>query len=167
MFMVKIIRLNNKDISKFRRLFINIFDEGFSYYPKSAKSFILRSWTPSKIKVKLATENRLFLMAEENSVPVGLLVGKKYLSGLSTILWLGVLKKFRGKGIGKMLVFRWEAWSVANKALRLRAATTNPENDSFYTKLGYQKSAKTWKNDWGTKQIVYLKNPNLLKPRLF
>lgn len=164
--MIRIIKLKNKDIAKFRRLFVKIFDEGFSYYPKKARFYILKSWTPSKITAKLATENRLFLMAEENGVSLGLLVGKKYLSGLSTILWLGVLKRFRGRGIGKKLIFYWEAWSVAKRATKLRAATTSPENESFYTRLGYRKSAKTWKNDWGMKQIVFLKKSSLLKLRL-
>lgn len=157
--MGKIIELKNIDVLKFRRLFINIFDEGFSYYPKRAKSFILKSWTPSKIRSKLATQDRLFLIAEEGNMPVGFLIGKKYLSGLSTILWLGVLKKSSGKGIGKKLVFSWERWSHAQKASRLRAATTNPENDLFYTKLGYRKTDITWNNDWGMKQIVFIKNP--------
>jgi ribosomal protein S18 acetylase RimI-like enzyme len=155
--MVKIIRLKETDVSEFRKLFIRIIGEGFSYYPNNAKLYILKSWTSSKIALKLATSDRLFLIARENGVALGYLIGKKYQSGLSTILWLGVLNEFRKRGIGRKLVSEWESWSIANSANRLRAATTNPENDSFYSKLGYKKSDKTWNNDWGMKQIVYVK----------
>lgn len=158
--MVKIGRLRKSDIPGFCKLLLKIFDEGFSYYPKKAQIYNKKYWSQERLSDYLFKNSRLLLIAKDGQRPVGYLIGKYYSSGNSSILWLGVLPEFRGKGVGGRLVRFWEKWAVKKGAKRLRTSTANFDNERFYTNLGFAKLPVMERNDWGMKKLVFIKKEN-------
>jgi len=156
--MVKIEKLKKSDISKFHRLLISIFDEGFDYYPKHAQRYNKNHWTEALINRYFSNDDFLFLIAREDEKLVGYLIGKHFTPYRSTILWLGVIKLYQGRKIGSKLVEHWENWSKKKGARLLKFSTANFANEGFYRKLGYKKDFKIVKNDWGMKKLVFRKN---------
>jgi ribosomal protein S18 acetylase RimI-like enzyme len=159
---MKIIKEIKKDeIDLFVKLFQGVFKQGFRNYPLNAKKYILDLWNKSFIEGKLSSKDYLLLMATKNGDPVGLLIAKYYdKRSISYILWLGVLEKYQGYGIGSKLVDSWEKWAVKKGAHGLRASTSNFSNENFYKILGYNKYSKRVKNDWGMDKLVFLKKFN-------
>lgn len=160
--MIRIERLKGKDVFTFHKLLLKIFDEGFGYYPKRAQKYNKNYWNKTRLTEYVPREDILMLLARDGARAVGYLIGKYYESGKSLILWLGVISAYRGRGIGGNLVRNWERWSRCRGAYTLKASTANFENEKFYRSLGYQKSSKTVKNDWGMKKLVFLKQNAVL-----
>lgn len=146
---MKIRRLKKKEIRSFVLLFQKVFRESFKVYPKAAKRFTLLSWTPGRVLTKFKSTQRLFLVVENEDRLIGFLVGKKQKSGVGFIVFMGVLKKYQGKGLGQELVLRWENWAKRQKIHKLRATTTNSKNVRFYKKLKYVLEGKRKKDAWG------------------
>lgn len=157
--MVSVSRLQKKDIQIFRQLFVDIFKNGFEYYPKRAMNYVTEYWSEDVIDQRLSCPNYIFLMAQTDSSLVGYLIGKMYPSGRASILWLGVLANKRNMGVGRELVRTWEAWAKAEGAKILMLSTADYSNKGFYTRLGYKEQKETIKNDWGMKKLVFRKVP--------
>lgn len=155
--MIKIERLKIKDLSIFRKLLLKIFNEGFDYYPKNAQRYNKSHWSKKRLTEYLRRKDILMLLAWEGGKVVGYLLGKYYQSKKSSILWLGVINAYQGRGIGTKLVSSWECWSWRRGASILKASTANFENENFYKSLGFQKSPKIVKNDWGMSKLVFFK----------
>ncbi len=154
--MLKIEELQNKDISLFRTLLMEIFDEGFDYYPPEGQKYNKNHWTETLIGKYLKRDDFLFLLAAKDNKPVGYLIGKLTSYG-ATILWLGVLKDFRNRNIGSKLVNYWQDWAKLQGAELLKLSTADFQNEHFYQKLGFSKKTKLVKNDWGMEKIVFVK----------
>lgn len=72
------------------------------------------------------------------------------LVGVSVVIWksdtvvelknIAVLEKYRGKGIGKQLVFHAIEWARSNKALRIEVGTGNSSQLqlALYKKCGFK-----------------------------
>jgi GNAT superfamily N-acetyltransferase len=155
--MVKITKLGAQDVKIFRKLLITVFKEGFSYYPERAQDYNKKYWNVRRIGKYLVLKNRLLLLCKKDSEPIGFLIGKYYSTGKASILWLGVLKDFRGLGIGRELVTYWEGWAKQKGARTLRASTANFDNEKFYTKLRFKLSHVRERNDWGMEKLVFVK----------
>lgn len=150
-------KLEKTEIGFLRQLFIKIFEEGFTNYPPKAKKYILATWNLSELTKKRKNKSYLFLLAKENSLPVGYLIGKLYSDKLAVILWTGVLKTYQRRKIGSRMISRWEKWARENGATKLRASTSNFSNEKFYNELGFNKYPRIVKNDWGMDKLVFLK----------
>lgn len=155
--MVKITKLKEEEAGIFRELLLKIFVEGFGNYPAAAQKYNRNYWSLERLARYTHKRNILLLLAKDDSLPVGLLIGKYYSSGNSSILWFGILITQRGKGIGGRLVQGWEEWARQKGARRLRASSANFDNEKFYTKLGFTKLPVFERNDWGMKKLVFLK----------
>ncbi|MCJ7805629.1 GNAT family N-acetyltransferase [Patescibacteria group bacterium] len=155
--MVKITKLKEEEAGIFRKLLLKIFIESFSYYPLRAQKFNKRYWSVGRLTQYSHKKIILLLLAREASLPVGLLIGKYYSSGKSSILWLGVLITHRGKGIGAKLVKHWEEWAKAKGVHTFRTSTADFQNEKFYSKLGFTKSPGFEMDDWGMKKMVFIK----------
>jgi len=136
---------------------LKIFTEGFGDYPAVAQNYNKNYWSIERLAQYTHKKNILLLLAKDDSQPVGLLIGKYYSSGKSSILWLGVLITRREKGVGGRLVEHWERWAKNKGTYTLRVSTANFQNERFYTKLGFTKSPVLENNDWGMKKLVFLK----------
>jgi ribosomal protein S18 acetylase RimI-like enzyme len=155
--MIKIERLKIKDLSIFRRLLLKIFDEGFGYYPKNAQRYNKNHWSKKRLTEYLRKKDILMSLAWDGDEVVGYLIGEYYQSKKSSILWLGVVNAYRGRGIGTKLVCNWENWSGRKGASILKASTANFGNEKFYKSIGFHTSTKIVKNDWGMKKLVFIK----------
>jgi GNAT superfamily N-acetyltransferase len=155
--MIRIERLKKDDLPAFHNLLLKVFDDGFSYYPIIAQRYNKNHWSIKRIDEYLNNEDFLLLTAWDKNVQVGYLIGKYFQPNKSVILWLGVIGTRRGMGVGTKLVKRWELWSKGKGAETLKASTANFENERFYESLGFKKSSRIVKNDWGMKKIVFVK----------
>lgn len=156
--MIKIESLKKSDIHIFRKLLLEIFNNGFEYYPENARRYNKNHWDKFRIEKYLKNSDILMLVSREGNEAIGYLIGKYYYRlNKSSILWLGVRKDYREKGVGSKLEKSWEVWSRLKGARVLKASTANFENTKFYESLGFQKSLKIVKNDWGMKKLVFVK----------
>ena len=79
------------------------------------------------------------LMAEEGDGPVGWLRWNLFWDNTPFMNLLYLLDGFRGQGLGKALVSRWEADMAAQgHALVMTSTQSNEEAQHFYRGLGYR-----------------------------
>jgi len=155
--MIKIKRVDKKNTPIFRTLFLKLLENGFEYYAKKANAYNSKFWSHKRIREFISTSNHLIVIAFKDSLPVGYLVGKSYEDARSSILWMGVVAPFRGQGIGEKLIEYFEIWAKRRGVKIIRASTANFDNEKFYLKEGFKKLAKTTRNDWGMKKLVFIK----------
>lgn len=95
------------------------------------------------IKGMKSKENSCLLVAEENKQLVGYMLvvgGNATRNKHSAYLVIGILKDFRGKGIGTRMFNALEQWSALHhiKRLELTVATKNNAALSLYKKAGFE-----------------------------
>ncbi|SDQ56706.1 GNAT family N-acetyltransferase [Virgibacillus salinus] len=88
-------------------------------------------------------ENSTILVAEKDNELVGYLIvigGNAQRNKHSAYIVIGILKGYRGKGIGKQLINKLEQWAVNQNVSRLEltVVTKNEGALSLYKKLGFE-----------------------------
>ena len=131
---IEIKSLEGKNWLEFWALFSQTVSQDFSFYPPEA---IKRFLDEEKIK-KNWGQSKEILVAFKNNEIVGFLIAIDSGGGVSFCNWLGVERKSRRQGIGKNLVQVWEKWAKQRKCYKLRAQTSQRENQLFWESLGFQ-----------------------------
>ncbi|SEQ28984.1 Protein N-acetyltransferase, RimJ/RimL family [Virgibacillus subterraneus] len=88
-------------------------------------------------------ENSTILVAEKDNELVGYLIvigGNAQRNKHSAYIVIGILKGYRGKGIGKQLINKLEQWAVNQNVSRLEltVVTKNEGALSLYKNLGFE-----------------------------
>ena len=83
----------------------------------------------------------LFLVSEEGDEVIGYILGEKEKAGLSSLNLMAVDKKYRGKGIGKLLLNKFceNSKKIGLKEIYLFAPKWNKKTLNFYEKNGFFK----------------------------
>lgn len=86
--------------------------------------------------------NSIILVAETGNELVGFLIafgGKARRNKHSAYIVIGILKEYRGQGVGSKLFEKLERWSLSNNIhrLELTVVTQNKSGLSLYRKMGF------------------------------
>ena len=149
----KIEKLQASQISRFHRLFVELMREGFDYAPKIKEYFITRRYTVANFKYWLKNDYKGVLVAEEKDI-IGFLVYDMPYGGVLLCRWLGVLKEYRGRGAGKMLVEQAvrEAKALGCHKIELAGHLKAKE---FYEKCGFKLEGFREKSYFGEDQYLF------------
>ena len=99
--------------------------------------------TKKQLAYILSKPNDIIFIAEADGIVVGYIHGSDYdctySRPLKNILSFGILEKYRGKGIGRMLIGRLEDWAAEDgcTGVRLVSGYNRAQAHGFYLHCGY------------------------------
>ncbi|SDO48338.1 GNAT family N-acetyltransferase [Alkalicoccus daliensis] len=135
--------IETNDVEKLASLIKKV-DSSSAYMLWEAGERNIQSDTQLKMIENLKkAENSTMLVAEKENELVGYLLavgGNARRNKHLAYVVIGILKDFRGKGIGKQLFQKLEQWSVNQqiRRLELTVVTKNEEAISLYRKMGFE-----------------------------
>jgi len=161
----KIGKLKIAELPQFHRVFTELMREGFDYAPKIKKYFITHRYTIANFKYWLKNDYKGVLLADLKRVQpsrglnplqeiIGFLVYDEAYGGVLLCRWLGVLKKYRGQGAGKMLIEQAvrEAKVLGCHKVEV-AGQLNAKK--FYEKCGFKLEGMREKSYFGEDQYLF------------
>lgn len=135
---VTIARIDDTKAEEFFELYKAIAESDFNKWSREAKDrwysvdYSLEYWKD------LLTEGELPIFVAFNNVTMlGYVMLEGINFGVGYLGWIGVLKEFQGKGIGKQLIAAIEKWARENGIHKLELETQEPELQAFYEKQGF------------------------------
>lgn len=149
--MVFIRKLKKSELKKFQDIFKTSVTNGFPEYSQR----IIKFFTSSKY-VKEMFQLPLKIGAYENNQLIGFILANTYGGGVLYIHWLAVLKDFRRKGIGTMLLDAIEKESL-KKGFHNIQFHTDKRNLGFYKKRGFEIVGLDRKSYFGIDEYVVKK----------
>jgi ribosomal protein S18 acetylase RimI-like enzyme len=153
--MVRIVEFKLQDIDSFYRCFETIMQEGYAGFSKPLIEFFIRK-EYSKNNFYLWVERnfrKIFLAINENNDIIGFLVGDNTYGGVAFITWIGVLKEYRSKGIGKLLFETYENYIRGLRAHIIELFTYEAVK-GFYENLGFVEIGRRRQGFFGQKNII-------------
>lgn len=139
---IKITRYYQKKENKFKIQLISLIKNNINFPNEVLKEYI-------KNLKKISSHNHLFLSAEyENNVIAELVCNVDNITGVSTIIWLVVLKDFQRKKVGNRLIKELLIILKKNKKIhKLRVFSYKKKINEFYLKNGFQEEG-FYKDHW-------------------
>lgn len=147
-------KLKKENAKGLSHLFLDIFDEMASVFPKKAISAFKSENSESEIKRLMQRDNWLYLIARDGDSIVGVAHGYIY-GGVFYLMWIGVRKDLRGGGMGRALLQGLEK-EVAKSCHKIQLiSATGLGALGFYEKNGYKEEC-ILKNAWWGVDYHYL-----------
>lgn len=145
---IKIQRATIKDLKEIQLLNKKLFDEEFKKYDKTLNC----NWPLSKeggkfYKERILEDNGCAFILLKNQEPIGYLVASlsksEFYRNLNNFVELDdmyILKKYRGKGYGKLLYAKFIQWCKDRGVKRLKVLVTvkNRQGINFYRERGFK-----------------------------
>jgi ribosomal protein S18 acetylase RimI-like enzyme len=162
---MKVQEITPKQLPEFHQVFTRILQEDFPEYSKQLKHFFINvDFSQEFLKKKMPQWHYNVLLATDEGEAVGFLVMEKVYGGVSYCSWLGVLKEYRGKGIGSLLIEAWGKMVLAQNGHKLLLITQSEKNRPFYKKRGFDEEGfekKSWfgLNAWLFGKVIGKPNP--------
>lgn len=180
----KIERLKTNQIPRFHRVFTELIREGFEYTQKIKKYFITRRYTIANFEYWLENDYKGILIAEESRVVlsgaspvrrplfaaggrrgsfapatphssiIGFLVYDTPYGGVFLCRWLGVLKEYRGRGVGRMLIEQAVREAKVLGCHKVEVAG-QLKAKKFYEKCGFKLEGFQEKSYFGEDQYLF------------
>ncbi len=134
---MKIKKIAINEYGKFWKCFKNSLLSDFKYLKQKKREKMLKeNWNYERLKRKLKQGNRKVWLVYDKQKIIGYLIGTEKNKQKVRLNWIWVKKDYRGKGIGKKLINKFEnSLSNSNKCIYL--TTSNKKNIPFYEKMGY------------------------------
>jgi len=153
--MVRISEFQLRDIDSFYKCFEVLMQEGYAGFSDPIKEyFIKKEYSKSNFYLWVDRNFRkIFLAFNENDEIIGFLVGDNTYGGVAFITWVGVLKEYRSKGIGKMLIQTYENYVKAKNAHIIELFTYESVK-GFYEVLGFIEIGRREQGFFGQKNII-------------
>jgi len=168
LFEMEIRKLSISEIDKFHLTFSRIIGDGFPEYSQELVDFIIEEdFKPEVLKEKLEKKEYTILVAEEEKSIVGFLIFEKLYGGVSYCTWLGVLREFRGKGIGRQLLATWEKEILLQGGHKLMLLTQAEKNKIFYEKCGFEEEGLEKESWFGLDALIFGKIIGKPNPEIF
>ncbi|HUW24676.1 MAG TPA: GNAT family N-acetyltransferase [Patescibacteria group bacterium] len=165
---MEIQEIDSSQLREFYRVFTQVLREDFPEYPPQLKSFFINVEFPREfLRKKISQWNYIVLLATEEGKVVGFLAMEKPYGGVSYCSWLGVLKAYRGQGVGSRLVEVWERKVIARGGHKLLLITQSEKNRQFYKNRGFDEEGFEKKSWFGLDAWLFGKIIGRPKPRLF
>jgi GNAT superfamily N-acetyltransferase len=151
-------KLTLEQAPQFYSVFTAVMNDGYDYSPKIKEHFINNAYSLANYEYWIKYNYKSILISQYVSeiVPkiVGFLVYDAPYGGVVLCRWLGVLKEWRGKGIGKKLVdeFISQAKTMGCHKIELCG---QPSAEGFYKKYGLAKEGFRPKSYFGQDQYLF------------
>ena len=153
---LKVEKLQAQDLDEFWQVFSQVLQNDFPGYSKAVVDYFLNKvYTRTNFSHWLSTGWKVVLAAKlENSRIVGFAVIDKPYGGVCFCRWLGVLKEFRNKGIGKRLIEEWIKYAE-NYGCHKVEITSQTTAEKFYKKIGLKQEGRRTLSYFGIDQIIF------------
>lgn len=136
---LKIKKLKATEINSFFNFFQKTVKNFFKEYPKAVKEFFLNKlYSKQNIETWLRQKTILLLVALYKKRIVGYLLAGIPSNGVVFVIWLAVDKDFQNKGIGSLLLKKFEVLAKNKGFHQVMLLVTDPRNLNFYLKNGFK-----------------------------
>jgi ribosomal-protein-alanine N-acetyltransferase len=159
---LKIRSASAEDTEKLVECYIEIWKSLSEYLPSSAINSeveeLLKPEAKERLKQQIEDVNTIFLVADEDEEIIGLVQGRTY-AGVFHLGFLGVRKKYRGRGIGEGLLNRFidEARNRGSRKVWLHTSPRLLPAIKLYVKRGFVPEGFLRKHFHGLDFIIYSK----------
>ena len=134
---VEIRKAKISDLKPFWLLFGKTIRENFPEYPRKAKNFLLKTaYSRKKFKKWVKEKEGIILIALIKNKIIGYIVVESCYAGVALLAWLAIDKNFQGKGMGSLLLKRYEIFAKKQKVHKIYL-WTDKRDLKFYKKNGY------------------------------
>ena len=125
-------------------------------FPAFARQAETRNNTAIKIRGRLKKKSYIQLIAKEGRQMVGFCYGTLY-AGVGYIQWIGTLRGYRRRGIGKKLVKAFETAARKRKIHKswLNTDVDNKASSRLFKSMGYKPVGIVKKHWYGTNNILW------------
>lgn len=155
------------EIDRFYTVFSSVLKEGFPEYSQKLVDFFLTKDFSKEVFMRDFCRQLTVLSAIEEEKTVGFLVFDKLYGGVSYCNWLGVVKEYRGRGIGRKLMEKWEEAVLLIGGHKLLLLTQAEKNRVFYQKCGFVQEGFEKKSWFGLDSWIFGKVIAVSKPKVF
>lgn len=143
------------DLDAFWRVFSLVLQEGFPGYSQAViESFLNKFYNKACFNYWLSTNWKIVYVAKADNKIVGFNVVDKPYGGVCFCRWLGVLKEFRNKGVGKKLIEVWLDYAKNYGCHKVEIAA-QPEAKEFYQKCNLNLEGKRELSYFGIDQYIF------------
>lgn len=138
--MTEVRKLTPADAPTIRALYETLLRETFTTFPAAALAAYAADWTPELLVERIqAGRFVLFGAFDATGQAVGLLFGAPpEITGVGTIIWLGITDGLRGAGLGSRLMQTAFAEYRQRGCHKVKIYTETEAARRFYEKLGMQ-----------------------------
>jgi GNAT superfamily N-acetyltransferase len=144
--------LRKERIDEFFEVFEKVMKTACEFYSKRVINYFLgRLYTKESFLIRIQDGTLVVFLGMIDQKTVGFLVADVPYGGVAFCRWLGVLKEYQKKGVGKRLVEEWVKWAKKNRCHRVLAASVTAAV-GFYEKCGLKKEGLTNKGYFGVDQ---------------
>lgn len=154
--------LSTQGINEFYQVFTTVLKEDFPGYTQAVINYFLtKAYNISSYHYWITTGWKIVFIAREEGKIIGFAVVDKPYGGVCFCRWLGVLKDFRQKGAGIMLIQKWEEYAKTYGCHKIEIAS-QPEAKPFYDKCRLNLEGMRKLSYFGIDQYIYgkvLANP--------
>jgi GNAT superfamily N-acetyltransferase len=151
----KIEVLSQSELADFWQLFSLILKKDFpGYNSEVVKYFLIKVYNQATFNYWIKTEWKTVLVAKYKDKIIGFVVIDQPYGGVSFCRWLGVLSKFRKKGVGLSLIKKWESLARKQQCHKMEIAS-QPRVYKFYQKSGLTMEGKRKLSYFGIDQYVF------------
>lgn len=152
---IKIEKLQPRDLDAFWQVFSQVLRSDFPGYTKAVINYFLnRIYTKKAFNYWLLSSWKIVLVAKLEERIVGFAVLDKPYGGVCFCRWLGILKGFRNKGIGKRLIKEWINYATSLGCHKVELAS-QPEAKDFYKKCNLDLEGKRQMSYFGIDQFIF------------
>jgi len=134
---VKVRQAKTADLKPFWLLFKETIWNDFPEYSKEAKNYLFKkAYSRKKFKKWTKGKEGIILIALIKDKIIGYIVAESGYAGVALLAWLAIDKNFQGKGMGSLLLKRYEIFAKKQKVHKIYL-WTDKRDLKFYKKNGY------------------------------
>ena len=152
---IKIESLRREELSSFWAVFAKLLQNDFPGYSKAVVDYFLnKTYSQKNFDYWLSTGWKIILVAKLRNKIVGFAVLDKPYGGVCFCRWLGVLKGFRNRGVGKKLIEKWISCAKNYGCHKVEVAS-QPEARGFYKKCNLNLEGERKLSYFGINQYIF------------
>jgi ribosomal protein S18 acetylase RimI-like enzyme len=152
--MVNLSLLDRSETNSFYQVFSQIMQEGYdNFSPKLIQHFLNKDYSINVVNLWIERNFRRVMLAKDEGVIVGFLVGDYTYGGVGFISWVGVIPAYRNRGIGRLLYQNYERFAQEKKA-HLIELFTYEKKKHFYEQLGFYEIGRREEGFYGHQNII-------------
>lgn len=152
---ITIENLQESEIKSFCTVFKQVLEESFPGYAAEVKKYFTESiYTPAMYQFWIKQKSKYVVVAKYNTAIIGFAVIDSPYGGVSLCRWLGILKQYQNKGIGKKLIKAWGDIAKSDSCHKMEVAA-QPQAKGFYEKMGLVQEGFRSNSYFGIDQYLY------------
>lgn len=154
---IQIDRLKPEELKEFYPVFSRVLATEFPCYSVENVNYLLGEiYTPFNFEYWIREETKYCLVARERDKKeiIGFALVDGSYGGVSLCRWLGVRREYQKRGIGRLLIARWEEEARKSHSHKMEVAA-QPIAKEFYEKSGLELEGFRKKSYFGADQYVF------------